>query len=102
MALVADSRVAVVRHELALTDRAPLLAATALCVAHQQAREQDEAERTGTAAALLARAKAQAVAQGDAFKSAAAAEVFGSLAGGAAGGMSLDARISSRRHYHQR
>lgn len=48
--------------------------------------------------ALLAKAAA-ARGQEDAFKSAAAAEVFGSMAGG---GMGLDARINSRRHYNQR
>jgi hypothetical protein len=45
-------------------------------------------------------AKAAAVRAEDAFKSAAAAEVFGSMS--AAGGMGLDARVNSRRHYNQR
>lgn len=60
-----------------------------------QARAAEDDDRG--AAALLA--KAAAARAEDAFKSAAAAEVFGSLAGG---GMGLDARISSRRHYHER
>lgn len=60
-----------------------------------QARASEASERG--AAALLARAAAARAE--DAFQSAAAAEVFGSLAGG---GVSLDARISSRRHYQER
>lgn len=60
-----------------------------------QARAAEDSERGVTG--LLA--KAAAAQAEDAFKSAAAAEVFGSLT---AGGMSLDARISSRRHYQER
>ena len=62
-----------------------------------QARAEEDAERRAGVSGLLA--KAAAAKAEDAFKSAAAAEVFGSMAGG---GMGLDARISSRRHYHQR
>jgi hypothetical protein len=61
-----------------------------------QARAAEADDQRGVAGLL---AKAAAAKAEDAFKSAAAAEVFGSLAGG---GMSLDARISSRRHYHER
>lgn len=62
-----------------------------------QARAEEDAERRAGVSGLLA--KAAAVRAEDAFKSAAAAEVFGSMAGG---GMGLDARINSRRHYNQR
>lgn len=62
-----------------------------------QARADEDAERQAGVSGLLA--KAAAVRAEDAFKSAAAAEVFGSISGG---GMGLDARINSRRHYNQR
>jgi hypothetical protein len=66
------------------------------CALGAQARAAEADDQRGVAGLL---AKAAAAKAEDAFKSAAAAEVFGSLAGG---GMSLDARISSRRHYHER
>jgi hypothetical protein len=62
-----------------------------------QARAEEDAERQAGASGLIA--KAAALRAEDAFKSAAAAEVFGSISGG---GMGLDARINSRRHYNQR
>jgi hypothetical protein len=71
---------------------------TLLCaVVLPQARAEEDAERHAGVSGLLA--KAAAVRAEDAFKSAAAAEVFGSMSGS---GMGLDARINSRRHYNQR
>lgn len=68
-----------------------------VCCAVLQARAEEDAERQAGVSRLLA--KAAAVRAEDAFKSAAAAEVFGSMSAG--GGMGLDARINSRRHYNQ-
>jgi hypothetical protein len=62
-----------------------------------KAHAEEDAERHAGVSGLLA--KAAAVRAEDAFKSAAAAEVFGSMSGS---GMGLDARINSRRHYNQR
>jgi hypothetical protein len=60
------------------------------------ARADEVADAAGVAGLV---ARAAAVRAEDAFQSAAAAEVFGSLA---SGGVGLDARITSRRHYVQR
>jgi hypothetical protein len=75
-----------------------MLCCVVLCRIPSQAREEEDAERRAGVSGLLA--KAAAVRAEDAFKSAAAAEVFGSMS--AAGGMGLDARVNSRRHYNQR
>jgi hypothetical protein len=62
------------------------------------AAEAAEAEKRGVSA-LLAKAAATGTAAGDAFRQAAMSEVFGGLE---EGGVTLEARVGSRRHYAER
>lgn len=73
------------QHERARADRVAIAT---------RSEQQEEREAAAAAAAAAARGG------GDAFKGAAMKEVFGSMGG--AGNTSLEARISSRRHYQDR